>query len=385
MHKKAFTIAEVLIVTVVVSLLFTIILSLYTSMLTTRVEIQARQSLIENSYFMLERLNVLMSDFWIDYEEYYNRYVTWCTDWSTDYWHDFVWTWSNWYCNKFTWYWNEHWDWDTWRLYHCSSLEPVLIPSWIDDVFPWEISNWQWCWDEPSNTVLWNPQSFWQYRTSFFDVWADITGDWSLVWDDDDIDLWRWPIWINSNTWVNELYLISKDNTRRLFIRRALVSSWNYSWLWTWVSDIDRLYTLQMLRLRWFDAWENHYFDWWYVSTMYDWLIDTWTCDYAQWFICNWPSIWSAYPEYRLPSDVDDWWVNIFTNDITITDFWIEIYPVKDPSLARYLDHLQINPYIKINLETKLYAWTWANRVNPSMISDFTLSLQTLFNIRANY
>ncbi|MBS8121599.1 hypothetical protein, partial [Candidatus Vampirococcus lugosii] len=40
----------------------------YLGMISSRVQIQARQTLTENTYFMLERLNAVVSDFTIDYE-----------------------------------------------------------------------------------------------------------------------------------------------------------------------------------------------------------------------------------------------------------------------------------------------------------------------------
>ena len=55
------------------------ILTLYTQMLRIQYETQARQSLIQDSYFVVERINTLMSDYSIDYEEYYNRSQVGCT------------------------------------------------------------------------------------------------------------------------------------------------------------------------------------------------------------------------------------------------------------------------------------------------------------------
>ncbi len=367
--NKWFTLSEVLIVSVILSLAVVTILWLYMNMMSTRVEVQARQSLIENSYFMMERLNVLLSDFSIDYEEYFNRRVVWCY-WD-NYWDSFVWTWD-WACNNFTHYWNRHWDWEEHKLYSCSSTDDNE-GEWV---FEWDADDWIWCWD--NDEILWNPQSFWQYAENFIDI--------ETIWDWEQVDMWAWPDAIAVNTWVQELYLISWDWNQRLLIRRALVGSWNYSWEWVWQEDIDRLYTLQMLRLRWFDAWEEHCFDpdcseeW-----RHDWNVDTWACDYAQWFECSWDAVWWAYSWYNLPEDKDDWWVNIFSDEITVNEWNIEIFPVKKPDLARDMDDYQLSPYIRLNIDTRLYWWTWANRVNPWILSEYSLSLQSMFNTRTKY
>ncbi|MBS8122205.1 PulJ/GspJ family protein, partial [Candidatus Vampirococcus lugosii] len=66
--KKGFTLIEMVLVTIILSLVFLVIISTYLGMISSRVQIQARQTLTENTYFMLERLNAVVSDFTIDYE-----------------------------------------------------------------------------------------------------------------------------------------------------------------------------------------------------------------------------------------------------------------------------------------------------------------------------
>lgn len=394
--KKAFTLIEVLVVTVIIGSLFLMVINLYFRMMETRVDVEARQSLIDNSYYMLERINTLVSNFTIDYEEYFNRKVVGC---SWDWWENFSWgqVGDRWYCDDFTGYGSKNSiDWydedSNWQLYYCSSdfgdSSSEITNNedeWWNYVFEednsWRVRGWEWCWREADE---WK-QSFWQYEKQFMDVWTDVSGAWWIVGDHDDLDVWLWPISVADNENTQELYLISDTWDERLFIRRKKVDSMDDTWRFDNLEeddDIANLYTLQMLRLRWFDAGEEHDFD---SDGTYDWQINTWACDYWQGFECNWSAVGDPYNNYKLPEDEDDGWVNIFWDEITVTDWNLEIYPTKDPNLSWNDDDTQINPYVKINLQTKLYAWAWAERINPSILQDYQLNLQTTFNIRSNY
>lgn len=94
--------------------------------------LEGRQILIENGYYMLERLQVQMKNYSIDYEEYFNRRSVGCdtptlvSDLS-----DFAWnvnsTTPNGYCDQFTYYGNRNSSPDSagpneHSLYYCSSV-----------------------------------------------------------------------------------------------------------------------------------------------------------------------------------------------------------------------------------------------------------------------
>lgn len=392
--KIGFTVVEMLIVVVMMSLIFTAVINLYFHMTKVKVDIEARQALLQNSYNLLERLNVMMEDYTIDYEEYFNRRVVWCD--SND-WNNFSWDVNNvgwnWYCDKFTAYGN--WSWDNaseWKLYSCSSSNnennaPKYVNQHNDVIY------WLWCWNNSlawwtyHTNSLWNPQSFGEYSLQYRDVLEDVDGANWLIWDDDDITYGTWPIAIADNVNVQELYLISKDWAKRMFIRRALVYSWdwNMTW-WIWDVDIDTLYNLQMLKFRWFDAGADHDFDAAITDVYtYDGDIDTWACDYWEWFLCRWTNIWAAYPNYNLPADIDDGWVDIFGKELTIVDWNMSIYPTKNYNNSWSEDTMYINPYITIKVSTKLYWEPWAWKVNPSVLDSYQLNLQTTFNIKTNY
>lgn len=79
--------------------------------------------------------------------------------------------------------------------------------------------------------------------------------------DDDDLVIGKGPQAITVGSNVKEVYLISKDGTRRIFLRRKLIDSGDRN-ATGGVGDVptDNLYTIQMLQLRGFDAGHMHNF-----------------------------------------------------------------------------------------------------------------------------
>jgi hypothetical protein len=227
-------------------------------------------------------------------------------------------------------------------------------------------------------------QSFGEYRWQFWDMNDNADSATGVLNDGDDVNYGKWPDGILNATWVKELYLISQDNSRRIFLRRALVESWDWNWTGGISWDNELWYTIQILKLRWFDAWSNHNFDVTTSNWVYDWAIDTWVCDYAQWFICNWSWIGNVYSWYRLPLNQNDWWVNLFEKNITISDRNISIYPTKYSEYAWAEDAMQLNPYFVLAIQSKLYWEIWQKRLYETM-ADFQFSLQTMFNIKNFY
>jgi len=83
-------------------------------------------------------------------------------------------------------------------------------------------------------------------------------------------------------TGVQELYLISQDGTRRIFLRRTLLDSGDRNGDGIISGDTEYFYTIEMLKLRGFDAGSDHNFNTSSSSGVYDGKIDTRACDYAQ-------------------------------------------------------------------------------------------------------
>ena len=404
MKKKAFTLIELLIASVILSIVLTVILQIYFSILKTRTDIYAKSTLVKNTNNVVEKLNIMMKNYTIDYEEYFNRRIVWC---NSDGWNVFSWDVGNWwYCKKFTSYGNGNSIIDTWNniLYYCSNKwnntdtkieDPTDTTSvhdcewnsntWNAYIYHQSSDNlnaWSGCWKNEISTN-WRIQSFWEYKLQFWNVaWNADSYMW-CKWDDDDTDLWVWPVAIWDNLHVQELYLISKDWKHRIFIRRKLI------WTWDWNHDgnIDytwweALYKLQILKLRWFDigSWHIYWISW---DSVNDGKIDTWACDKKQWFKCTWDPIWlTEYPWYNLPKDANDGWVDMTINDITISNFNISIFPTKSPAHSWYDTGVQISPYLRLRIKTNFYPVNYKSKINPELMSKYSMNLQTTFSIK---
>ena len=72
-QKRGFTLLEIIISIIGFSLLMMIVFGVFQKFMTLKYNAQARGNLIEISYFTLEKLNLLIKDYTIDYEEYFNR------------------------------------------------------------------------------------------------------------------------------------------------------------------------------------------------------------------------------------------------------------------------------------------------------------------------
>jgi len=198
---------------------------------------------------------------------------------------------------------------------------------------------------------------------------------------------------------VKELYLISQDWEQRIFLRRKLQWSgdWNGSG-WIWDVPNDLFYTVQILKLRWFDAGHNHDFDISNSTWVYDWRIDTRACDFAAWFVCwdsNWDgvvdgwdtftSISTLYDWYVMPLNSADWWVDLFDQNVTVRDRNLKISPDASHVLSRNSDEKQINPHVSLLLENVLYGWVWQRKIWVSSLEAFDITIQTTFDIKSFY
>lgn len=379
--KKAFTLIEMLLAISVFSVIIVIIMNIYINMVWLKHNIQAKQNLLESSYFVMERLNVLLKDYTIDYEEYFDRSAIGCNDIDKTF-QDFV---RNidpnyGYCKNFTAYGNNNnFLTDTWTFsnYYCSSTVSESNPYSVRrNTF---LAQWSGCY-------ISGYQSYWQYKYQFVDMKSDSDYRAWAVNDDDDENLWIWPKAIYDQDNVKELYLISQDGNKRLLLRRKLVSSWDFNGTWgIWDIWSEKLYTIQILKLRWFDAWDHHDFDINTSTGIYDGKRDTRACDYSQGFECKGNQIWNnIYSGYRLPIDENDGRENLFDRSLTITDRNISISPTKDPDSSFSEDTVQINPYFTVSFTSKLYAGIRRSRLKNEL-ETFSLHLKTTFNTRNFY
>lgn len=365
--------------------------ALYNFLIKANREISARQSSIQQWYEFFERLNILVEDYRIDYEEYFNRQMVWCVkSWSTLLtWNEFIRNISkSWYCTEFTTYWN--WN-STKRQEKQNGTVKDISGSYHDLYYCSTGLNiaWQWVWSPVvvKNDVcgtIWRVQSYGQYAALFTNVKGWLS---NMVWDGDDEEVWYL---LNNNVqaikdWDNiqELYLISQDWKNRLYFRRVLARTW-----WDYTQ-----YKIQMLRLKWFDAGRKHNFDFSSYSSdgidnrwVYDGVIDTWACDYSMWFIWHWAKIDSGwiYSWYNLPADVDDCWVDMTYWVANVLAWNISVSPTWNPDLYWAKQDRQINDYIKIFLVNWVYMPSyWASMAKS--IADFKVPLQTSINMKAFY
>lgn len=369
--------------------------ALYSFIIKSNKEIQARQNTIQQWYEFFERLNILMQDYTVDYEEYYNRQMVGCV-WTTKRWSSFERNvGKDWYCTEPTGYWNEN-SWFTdikkkyWDIYYCSS----------DITYQWFGSRV--VKGDCGKKV--GKQSYGQYAALFKDVhkW-----EWIIIWSEDDVNLWDIlqdsPInAIEDANNIQELYLISHDGKNRLYFRRKLVKPDENT------PEQDKKYKqykIQMLRLRWFDAWRMHNFNvtknnFWLVNEwLYDGIIDTWACDTAMWFEpknknqanCDNPnsegnSVCWAYSEYYLPEDKDDCWVDLTYWSATIFAWNISISPLWDSDLYWARRDRQINAYMRIMTINGVYFPAISNNTTIiNSIKDFKVPLETTINMKDFY
>ncbi|AHB41317.1 hypothetical protein P148_SR1C00001G0526 [candidate division SR1 bacterium RAAC1_SR1_1] len=376
MKKKGFTLLEILLSITGFFLLMTIVINAYLGIITFRYSFQARAKLLETTYYMFERVNLLLRDYTIDYEEYFNRSRVGCDTLSSFSWNVGI----NGYCDLFTTFGNKN----TFKtntgqhaLYHCSSSTGYS-------------TGFEYVIETPNlltGCATGTHQSFGQYALQFLDVKDNSDFNFSAINDSDDIDLGKGPDAVLQATGVKELYLISQDKQYRVFIRRALIESGDWNGDGQISGDNEFLYALQMLKLRSFDAGNNHDFVVATSSGVYDGVLDTWTCDYSQGFVCGGNALGNIYSGYRLPlsaQDVLTGWVDLFDRSITVTDRNITIYPTKNPNLSWAEGEFQIAPYFTISLKTKLYAGLWQKKLKGS-IQNYQFTLQTTFSTKNNY
>lgn len=387
----SFTLIELLYVMWILGLIMPAMFALYNFMIKSNREISARQSSIQQWYEFFERLNILVQDYRIDYEEYYNRQMVWCREW----WGtgpSFTWNVGSWwYCTIFTTYWN----WNSTDRQEMVNLEPAIISTWYHDLYyctsEGTILSSQWFWspkvlNKDDCGTKGTLQSYGQYAAMFRDV-KEWGWGWTLnmVWDWDDEDVWYLlndqikAIQDSDN--IQELYLISQDWKNRLYFRRKLVSSeGNYT-----------QYRIQMLRLKWFDAWRLHSLytgseNWVENRWVYDGQIDTRTCDYSMWFIWKWAAIssWGVYSGYHLPADVDDCWIDMTYWSTNALGWNISVSPTWNPDLYWAITDRQVNDYIKIFLANGVYMPSYGATMAES-IAEFKIPLQTTLNMEWFY
>ena len=174
-------------------LLLAVVMQMYMSIVKSKHGVQARQDLLQTSYYTLERLNVELKNYQIDYEEYFNRKMVGCdqSEIENNFVRDTNSGHTNAYCDNFTYYGNQNSirarTENQHKLYACSSNTGYL---WPDELVIQSaiLAQGSGC----RNAGFFDPpyfQAYGQYAKHFFDVKNNVDTVPSAIQDNDDLDL----------------------------------------------------------------------------------------------------------------------------------------------------------------------------------------------------
>jgi hypothetical protein len=363
--KKAFTLIEIMVWIIIVSIVLIWWFQALISITVWKAKLMQEINIQKESFYFTEKFFEMIKKWWIiDYEEYFNRRVIWNT--TTMSWHYDI---LSWFWNFWSWWvvgTDNFWDW----FYYCRSWN-------------WEANKmtWSWCFDNDLNNynadVIWKEQRYWEYSFQFIDYNSNYDDDlwdenwnWKIIWDDDDEYLWIWP---DAFSWwvdMKELYLISWNKEERTIFRWNVMKdpnapdstscSVNNTISWSWC-----LWTIEYIKLRWKDRWMDHSLsdaD----NTQSDWVIDTWLVDpNFTWWKVQVAWTWTLN------------WVSLFPDSINVAEFKIYGYPNNDISYNWKNNNVDSNvsPYIILKMKIKP---SWLSRRKIKWASkdlDFSMTI----------
>jgi len=358
-----FSLIEVLIGILVVSIVMVGAFSTLTAVGIGKVKIIEKSSIEKESYFAAERLFELIKQGWtLDYEEYWNRTVINMT-WAALY--------QSWHYAIPSWFWNFGYNWVYWtstvgNFTYCMSTSGTSM--WNE----WCLTNFNISSDSTvqNRDIRGSQQFYGQYRSQFIDYNSDADNDlWNennstkvfenFLGDSDDLFLGSWPsafTWSSTNSWsVQELYLINKNSNIRTFFRwnvdndpyapSSSICSWTQDMTWSWC-----LGTIEVLKLEWTDDGYRHgvhngFLPGWYWDD--DWEIDTWLIhsDFLTWSVIGDDRIYAWENTYS-------YWQPIFSDTIHVSNFEVLAFPNKDPEFSwRDTDpSLRVTPYVQVKI-----------------------------------
>lgn len=372
-NKNWFTLIEILFWILIFSIVIIWWFQALSAITIWKIKLTEKVTVSKDAMYFSEKLFEEIKSGWtIDYEEYFNRKIVWTST-------------SSWHYSLNTWFWNFWNNWTPWNLW---------IPNYWNGFYFCRSQNWvnMWTWGCYNQTDFndlwanWWPQRYWQYAFQFIDynsnensdLW-DQDNNWNIRWDDDDENLWEWPIvftwWEN----VREIYLISWDWKKRTYFRwtwkedpwknrpsTATCNDPNVFWSWC-------IWTIEMLKLDWKDWWVNHNF----FSTSswsFDWIIDTWVVN-SDFAWSDWVVAWTW--------NIDDYWQPLFWENINVSNFEVYLYPnVSIKNAWKDLsDSSNINPYLRLNitLEPSWKKRAWMKGSIPKIQLNTTINLVDYF------
>lgn len=352
-NNKAFTLIEVLIWILIMTIVIIWWFQALSAITLWKIKLIEKTDTTKDAFYFSEKLFEEIKRGWtIDFEEYFNRKVTWNTNFSSGHYSIPTWFWNFW--NLWSVWSPTYWDW----FYYCRSTTTTM---WIGGCYSDNIFN--------NLAVSGWLQRYGQYAFQFIDYNSNLNIDWWLYWDenwdsnirwdDDDENIWEWPTVFTWWTDAREIYLISWDRKKRTLFRwnwkvdpnkpSTSTCDWTSATFWTWC-----LGTVEFLKLEWKDWWLSH--NSWSTSTWsFDWIIDTWIIDKE---FTGWAEIiaWSTWTGY---------WQPLFPDSISVTDFEVYMYPNTNNTYSwKTSSSSQVNPYLKIKLSLspswkKRWAMKW--------------------------
>lgn len=365
---KAFSLIEVLIWVLVVSIIMVAAFQTLSSVWVSKVKIIEKTSIEKDAFFAAEKLFELIKKWWtLDYEEYWNRY-NYNTTYGSGY---FI---------------NPAGFWNFGSAWIIESTTYGLSPYYCRSPNGWSMGT-GWC--VASNNTFWASQiwvfqRYSQYEEQFIDRNndgdsdnGDEDGDGNIIWDDDDLFLGIGPEAFTGLWEVGELYLVNENTFERTFFR--------------WNVDIDPLApsgatctgtfnmtgsgclgTIEFLKLTWRDYWFDHA----NIGSAWDndGEIDTWMIHDD--FLTDISSPVVA------GSDSIDYWQSLFSDDIHVKEVDFFIYPNKsiENSWRDATPSLQISPYIQLKI-TLAPSWKTKRRIRwaiPDVTIRTTIQLSEL-------
>lgn len=341
--KGGFTLIEILLWISIVSMVLVVAFQALAQVSVSRTKLVERSEIYKDSFHATELLfTKIKSGGTIDYEEYFNRSK--------------IWLWVNantWHYTNLSMYWNTLYSNNlSWKFDSCMRL---LDPRANNDTTSAAVPK-----TTNDGCAVAHQQKFWNYARQFFDY--DIDWDWNRTHDgdwnitDDNEILWIWPDAISDNE-VAELYLIDWSWKKRTYFRWKIERDDNrIPSVWTCnTSNADEycVWNLQYIVLEWKDWWSDH-IEWTIDSDQYDWIIDTWIVSteftWGDIVVANYSSTSQNSPT----SNIENYWVNLFPDTMSVTEAKFEIYPKKSWKLS--WDNVStapenISPYVRVKLK----------------------------------
>lgn len=372
-NKKAFTLVEILLWIIIVSLVMITAFQALTSLWIWKVRLVQKIETQKQVLYFSERLFEMIKYWWtIDYEEYFAReirnnynltsdpisgspYLSGHYLHSTGFWNFWITgqVWSSFYKSPPI-------PENNAEFYYCTS------PDW------WPSIGSGVCYQDSFDNGF--PQAFGQYSFQFIDYNSNADSDWwlpwdenwdgNIIWDDDDEYLWEGPdvfdLWSNTV----ELYLLDWEKRERTFFRhniwldpnRPIGSSCDsldgltYTWSWC-------IWTIEYLKLEWKDWWMDHIL-WTNDQTEFDWVIDTWIID---------PEFTELGTEIIAGSDTNNYWQTLFSDNINVTEFKVFPHPNIDTNRAWKNSNPEQNvaEYVRVQL-SMMPSWKERKQIKGS-------------------